>query len=369
MVRILNIVECMQAAGIESYIMNVYRHMDKEKIQFDFWITREEKEFYDDEIEKLGGKKYTTNRLNIKNTGIRVFFESIDLYKFLKKNKYEVIEVHTGTPLRFMYLIAAKMAKVKKRIYHSHSAEVFGPHSGLKLKKIIFGVLKNIIPSFATDFLACSKVAGVWMYPKRIQPKVCVINNGIDLEKFKFNSNTRIQYRNKFNVEKEIIIGHVARFNHQKNHTFIIDVFKEIVKVNNNYQLWLIGSGELEKDIRQKVKQLELMEKVKFLGVRDDVNKLMQAMDIFVLPSNYEGLPVVGIEAQAAGLPSFFSNNITEELKVTKLAHFIELDIDKWKNEITEIDVKEHINTIDEIKMAKYDIDTTISQLMSIYTK
>lgn len=367
MVRILNIVECMQAAGIESYIMNVYRHIDREKIQFDFWITREEKEFYDDEIEKLGGKKYTTNRMNIKNTGIRVFLESIDLYKFLKKNKYEVIEVHTGTPLRFMYLIAAKMAGVRKRIYHSHSAEVFGPHKGLLIKKIIFSFIKNFIPVFATDLFACSEAAGKWMYPRKYQDKVEIIYNGIDTKKFKFNDDIRKEYRNKENVTNEIILGHVARFNEQKNHTFLIDVFKEVVKENSNYQLWLIGSGELEEQIKEKVKKLNLNKNVKFFGVRNDVNKIMQAIDIFVLPSNYEGLPVVGIEAQFSGVQCFFSDKITKEVEITQNVKFIKLDIKDWKYNILHPNIQDR-NIKVNIKNSSYDIENTINKLMKIYS-
>lgn len=367
MIRVLNIVECMQAAGIESYIMNVYRNIDKDKVQFDFWITRNQKEFYDNEISSLGGRKFVTDRTKIKSTGIRVFFESYDLYKFLKKQKFEIIQIHTGTPLRFMYLIAAKMAGVKKRIYHSHSAEVFGPHKGLKIKKIIFSIIKNFIPLFATDLFACSELAGKWMYPKSYQDKVQIIHNGIDMNKFKFNNDIRKEYREKASLTDEIIVGHVARFNEQKNHTFLIDVFKEVVKEDSKYQLWLIGTGELEGQIKEKVKKLNLSKNVKFLGVRNDVNKLMQAMDIFVLPSNYEGLPVVGIEAQVVGLQCFFSDKITQEVKITSNVKFLQLDVEEWKYNILNTNNLNR-NTGIVVNNFNYDISNTIEKLMELYT-
>ena len=405
MVRVLNITECMQSAGIESYIMNVYRNIDRNKVQFDFFVTRNEKEFYDDEIKALGGKKFVTDHMKIKSTFLRVILESIDLYKFLKKEKYSIIQVHTGTPLRVFYLISAKLSKVETRIYHSHSAEVFGPHKGLFIKKKIFKVLKQFIPFLATNMFACSKEAGKWMYPKRVQEKVEVIKNGIILDKFVFNEEVRKKYRKDFNieyniksemknntenktsneiknnvenkvkndikegVENKVIIGHVARFNNQKNHTFLIDVMNEVVKENKSYILWLIGSGELEEEIKEKVKRLNLEENIIFLGVRDDVNNLMQAMDIFVLPSNYEGLPVVGIEAQASGLSCLFSSKITNEVKITDKCKFIDLNIEDWKNAILNEKIDNKRDYKKEIEEAKYDIKSTVNYLERIYTK
>ena len=267
------------------------------------------------------------------------------------------------------YLIAAKKAKVQMRIYHSHSAEVLGPHKGLEIKKKIFNILKRFIPKYATNMFACSKAAGEWMYPRNVQNKVQVINNGIIVEKFKFNQIIRNEYRKKMDVEDKVVLGHVARFNHQKNHDFLVKVMKGVVEKKPNYILWLIGNGELEKTIKRQVNELHLEDNIKFMGVRDDVDKLMQAMDIFVLPSNYEGLPVVGIEAQTAGLTTFLSTNITSEVKLIPNCKFIELDTDKWIKEI--LDYEERCNTtrntIEFIIKNKYDINSTVEILTSIY--
>lgn len=366
MVRVLNVTECLQSAGIESYIMNVYRNIDRSKVQFDFLVTRNQDEFYDAEIRKLGGRKFVIDRMKIKSTVVRVLMETWDMYNFLKKEKIEIMQVHSGTPLRVFYLIAAKKAGVKTRIYHAHSAEVFGPHKGLFIKKKIFYFLKKLIPFFATNMFACSKAAGVWMYPKNVQDKVEVINNGIIISKFKYNEEIRKKYRKEMEVSEKVVIGHVARFKEQKNHTFLIDVINDVVRENKNIELWLIGNGELEDEIKDKVNKLNLNDNVKFLGVRDDVNNLMQAMDLFVLPSNYEGLPVVGIEAQAAGLRCLFSTTITQEVAITPNVKFIDLKIDEWKNAILKY------KTIDRytekyIKEAKYNIESTVEYLENVY--
>ncbi len=371
MTRVLNVTECLQSAGIESYIMNVYRNIDRNSVQFDFLVTRNQKEFYDDEIKCLGGKKFIIDRMKIKSTFLRVIFESIEMYKFLKKEDYSIIQIHSGTPLRVFYLIAAKAAKVPKRIYHSHSAEVFGPHKGLYIKKKIFKLIRKLIPLYATDMLACSKAAARWMYPSEVQDRVKVINNGIILDKFIYDEKIRNEYRKKFNVENKKVIGHVARFNHQKNHTFLIDIVAEVVKKDSNYILWLIGNGELQQEIKEKVKQLNLEDNVKFLGVRDDVNKLMQAMDIFVLPSNYEGLPVVGIEAQTSGLKCLFSDKITDEVIITDKCKVIELNKEKWITELLDFNINEENkrNYEKEIKNAGYDIEKTVQDLYMLYLK
>ncbi|MEI3337479.1 MAG: glycosyltransferase family 1 protein [Clostridium sp.] len=371
-IRVLHVTEMLQAAGIESFIMNVYRNIDRERIQFDFFITRDEKEFYDDEISKLGGKKFVTNFNQNSNVFIRVLKESRALYKFLKKSDYQIIHVHSGTPLRIFYLLAAKCAGVKKRIYHSHSAEVKGPHSNLGIKKVIFKFLKVFFPLFGTDFFACSKAAGEWMYTKNMirHDKVRVIYNGINSIEFQYDEEVRKVYRKELGLENKFVIGHVGRFNTQKNHTFLIDIFREIQTMDKQTVLLLLGEGELEGNIREKVSNLNLSETVKFLGVRHDVNKVMQAMDAFVLPSNYEGLPVVGVEAQAAGLPMFCSDNITNEVVITPNINLLSLNLSakEWAKIIMQKGKKNHRkNMLDYIVKSGYDISKSVNDLQKFY--
>ena len=254
-IKVLHITEKLQSGGIENFIMNIYRNIDKEKVEFNFLVTRNEKEFFEDEIKQLGGKKFVIDCNKNQNVFKRIIKESKELEKFLKENKYDVVHIHSGTPLRIFYLRAAKKAKIPKRIYHSHSAEVKGPHNALKLKKIIFSFLKRFFKFYGTDFLACSKMAAKWMYTSNMIKKqqVKIVNNGIDIDKFKFNSQIREKYRKKLLIDNDIkAICHIGRFNHQKNHTFLIDIFKELSILNEKCHLYLIGDGELRGKIKLK---------------------------------------------------------------------------------------------------------------------
>lgn len=367
-IRILHITEMMQAAGIESFIMNVYRNIDRNKVQFDFLITRNEKEFYDEEINQLGGKKIVIDKMKTKSTLIRVIKESIEMYKIFKNENYNCVHVHSGTPIRILYLVAAKMANVKIRIYHSHSAEVLGPHKLLNIKKIVFKFFKNIIPIFATNYFACSKKAAEWMYPNRIMKKVEIVYNGINLEKFKYQEDIRRNIRKQLDIEENFVVGHIGRFNDQKNHTFLIDIFNDLITKIPEAKLLLIGTGELEDTIRQKVSDLNLEEKVLFLGVRDNVNEIMQGMDIFLLPSNYEGLPVVGIEAQAAGLKCILSDQITNEVAITDNVEFLPIiDTNNWKEKITELRNYKREDVSKKIIDNGYDINSVSNKIENFY--
>lgn len=367
-IRILHITEMMQAAGIESFIMNVYRNIDRNKVQFDFLITRDKHEFYDEEIKKIGGRKIIVDKMKIKSTLIRVFKETLEMYQIFKDENYNCVHVHSGTPIRVLYLIAAKMAGVKVRIYHSHSAEVLGPHKLLNIKKIAFKLFKNIIPIFATNYFACSEKAAKWMYPNRIIKKVKIIHNGIDLGKFRYSENIRNDIRKQLRIEKNFVIGHIGRFNDQKNHTFLIDIFNDLITKIPEAKLLLIGTGELEEKIRDKVNELKLENKVMFLGVRNDIHEIMQAMDIFLLPSNYEGLPVVGIEAQASGLKCILSDQITKEVAITENVDFLPI-IDKsiWTEKIIQIGNYKRKDTSEEIMKSEYDIQSVAKKMEKFY--
>lgn len=367
-IRVLHITEMLSAAGIESFIMNVYRKIDRNKVQFDFLVLRDEKEFYEDEINKLGGKKFFVIS-NKKNTLLRIICESIKIKKFLEQNKYDIVHIHYTTPLRAPYLLAAKLAGVKTRIYHSHSAYVDGKNF---VKRFIYSIMRKKITAWGTNYLACSKLAGDWMFEKKLiaSNKVQIMNNGILLEKFTYNENIREEYRKKFDVQNKKVIGHVARFKDQKNHTFLIDIMEELVKKDDSYVLWLIGEGELEQEIKNKVSKLKLEDNVKFLGVRDDVNCLMQAMDMFVLPSIYEGLPVVGIEAQASGLKCLFSDRITNEVIITDKCKTLKLDKQKWISEILNYNgCEDKRDYAKEITEAGYSIEKTVQDLYKLYLK
>ena len=227
--------------------------------------------------------------------------------------------------LSVFVLFPAWLAGAHHRILHNHSTAVRseGMRSVMKM------VLRPFAPLFANRYVACSRLAGDWMYGKKMMNsgKVVIINNAIDLNDYAFSPVKRQRYRGELNIpEDALVIGHVGRFMYQKNHIFLIDIFREIVKKQPNALLMLIGDGELRPEIEEKVRKYHLSKKVRFLGLRKDVKNIYNSMDVFVLPSWYEGLPVVAVEAQANGLSCVFSTQVTEESRLTKTVEYISLE-------------------------------------------
>lgn len=357
-IRILNIVPNMRAAGIETFIMNVYRNIDREKVQFDFLVHNMKREFFDDEIEKLGGKIYRCTYKDDKD----IFKYIKDLNMFFKKHKeYKIVHGHMQSMMP-LYLLIAKINNIPVRIAHAHNGSY-----EKSIKGFILHVFSRFSKCFSTNNWACSEIAGKYLFGKK---PFEVIYNGIDIKKFEFNEEVREQKRKELNIDDDIfVIGHIGRFELQKNHEFIIELFDRIFKVKSNVRLVLVGEGKLEKKIRDKIKKLNLENKVLFLGVRKDVSQLYQAMDVFVLPSLYEGLPVVGVEAQISGLPCFFSNNITREVKISKETFFEK--INNRKIEIWEKMILEKINKNNDRKRKifddKFDIKRIVKEICELY--
>lgn len=316
-IRIAQIMGKWVGGGVEAVVMNYYRHIDRNKIQFDFICDDDSTCIPKEEIESLGGKVILIPPYQ------KVFKYHKELKRVLKEGQYKIVHSHINA-LSVFSLWAAKSAKVPVRVAHSHSTSNKKEWKKTLLKKM----LRPFSKLFATDYFCCSELAGRWLFGNKTydQGKVYLLNNAIDVDKFKYNEKVRKTKRKELNIkDNEIVIGHIGRFVKQKNHEFLIDIFNEIHKQNKNTILLLAGDGPLKEEIENKVKELELDKFVKFLGQRNDANKLYQVMDAFVLPSLYEGLPVVGVEAQAAGLPCFFSTDMTKETKVLDTTEFIEL--------------------------------------------
>lgn len=333
-IRILHITEVLSAAGIESFIMNNYRRIDRTKVQFDFLVLRNQKEFYDDEIKKMGGGKYWVHSYK-GNTLLRVFEETKKIYSFLKKNKYDIVHIHYTTPLRAPYLFAAKKAGVQTRIYHSHSAYITGKSL---LKKIIYSIMRKSIYNWATHYFACSESAAKWMYNKKTlkNKNVEVLFNGIDVKKFTFNTDKRKQIRRDLNIDDKFVLINTGRFEEQKNQSFVVEVFKKFHEKEKNSCLLLLGTGDLVEKVKQKVKDYGLSKNVIFLGVKQNVSDYLSAADCYIMPSLYEGLPVAAVEAQCEGLPCVFSENITKEVKLCNNVSFLPLEspIEDWVSRV-----------------------------------
>ena len=268
--------------GVESVVMNYYRNIDKSKVQFHFICDEDSTDIPYEEIEKLGGKVIIVPPYQ------KLFKYQKELYKVFKENGYKIVHSHINA-LSVFPLRIAKKAGVPIRIAHSHSTS----NKKEWKKNIVKNILRPFSKVYANHFFACTKHAGEWLFGKKIieRKELNVINNAIDLKKFEFNEKTREDLREEFGIKEDtIVIGHIGRFMKQKNHDFLIDVFNELIKKNENSILMLIGQGPLLNDMKQKVRDLKIEDKVKFIGQVTDVEKYYNIMDIFLFPSIYEGL-------------------------------------------------------------------------------
>ena len=318
-IRIAHIIGKWVGGGVEAVVMNYYRNIDRNKVQFDFICDDDSTNIPYKEIEKLGGRVFLIPPYQ------KIHKYNKELKKLFLKENYKIVHSHINT-LSIFPLRVAKKVGIPVRIAHSHSTT----NKKEWKKNLLKQVLRPFSKIYATNYFCCSELAGRWLFGNKEYDKgnVYLLNNAIDVDKFKFDENIRRLKRKELNItEDTLVIGHVGRFVQQKNHEFLIDIFNEIHKENKNYLLLLVGQGPLENKIKQKVKDLEIDKNVIFLGQRNDINELYQAMDIFILPSLYEGLPVVGIEAQAAGLTCLLSNKMTKETKVLNSTKFIDLTL------------------------------------------
>lgn len=361
-VRVAQIMGKWVGGGVESVVMNYYRHIDRTKIQFDFICDDDSTNIPYEEIEKLGGKVILIPPYQ------KVFKYHNKLKKILKEGHYKIVHSHINT-LSVFSLFAAKCAGVPVRIAHSHSTT----NKKEKKKNLLKQVLRPFSKLFATDYMCCSELAGRWLFGDKEYDKgnVYLLNNAIDLEKFKYNKDIRKKMRKSLNISDDtLVIGHVGRFVEQKNHRFLIDIFNEIYKKNNNSLLLLAGQGPLIDEIKNKVKSLKLEKKVKFLGQRSDIDKLYQAFDVFLLPSLYEGLPVVGVEAQASGNLCYLSNDMTKETKVFDSTKFISLSnsAEEWADAILE-DAKNYHkhDTKEEVSEYGFNIEEETKKIEKYY--
>ena len=366
MARILEVLcEPFSNGGQEAFIMNVYSHINP-SLDIDFFTPYyADNSFYIDKIVKKNNKVFTGN-LDFKPGGNRLNIVK-PLCHILKQGNYDVVHIHSGSIFALaVSSFAAKICKVKRIIVHSHAT---GTAGGLK-HKLIKALSVPIFFFCPTDFFACSKAAGKWKYPKSIaNRKLQIIKNGIDLDLFRIDDSKRSEYRKRFNFsDKDLVIGHVGRFAEEKNHVFIIDIFKELHKKDNKYKLLLVGDGELKESIQARVAKAGLTDSVIFTGSVNNVQDYMQAMDLFILPSLFEGLGIVGIEAQACGLPCIFSTGVPDEAKLTDNVEFVSLeDKDEWINTIERMISLPKSDNTEQIRAAGYDIKETAKKLEGIY--
>lgn len=362
-IRILQVVTIMNLGGLESFLMTIYRNIDRSKVQFDFLVHRQERGAFDDEIESLGGKIFRLNPIR----PARFFQYQKELKSFFLDHKeYKIIHSHLNENSAIV-LNVAKRLNIPIRIAHSHAKATAGPY------KFLREFIKTRIYSNSTLNLACSEDAGKWLYGGK---DFDVFKNSVDVEKFKFpqNSEKIKTLKDEVGIEsKDFVMGLVARFSFTKNHIFLIDVFNEYQKLNKDSKLLLVGDGELKLEINNYIKELNLQEKVLFTGNVSNPQDYLSLMNIFVMTSFNEGMPVVLIEAQCNGLPVLMSDTIPAEIEITDLTYRESLNSSPkhWANKINEIkelhkdDHRELYKTI--IKDKNYDISSNAQKLIDLY--
>ncbi len=356
MIRILHVVTFMGRGGLETMLMNYYRNIDRTKIQFDFLVHRDFRADYDDEIESLGGIIHRIPRLVPWSPNYRKALNDF----FKTHPEYRIVHVHQDC-LSSIICKAAKKCRVPVRIAHSHNNN---QQKNLKYPIKLF--YKKKIPKYATFLMSCSYNAGRWMFGNR---NFLVIPNAINTAKFKYSAETACRIKACLNIdESSLVIGHVGRMEPQKNHSFLVDIFYNLQK-KVDAKLLLVGDGYLRQTIENKVKSLEIDDKVIFAGLTDKVYEFLQAMDVFVFPSLYEGFPVTLLEVQSSGLPCVISDRVDDVCKLTEQVHHVSLNdsIEEWIKVIISCNNKQRSVYSDIIAEKGYDISSCSDMLCDFY--
>ena len=356
-IRVLQIIGSMNLGGAENFLMNVYRKIDRTKVQFDFVVHKQG--VFDDEIKKLGGEIYYIKPLQ----KVGPIKYKKELKGIFDSKKYRIVHSQIDQVSGFILKVAYQCG-IPVRIAHSHSSK----NSNSFVGKIYKSYLQKKINKYSTKRYACSDKAGKWLY-KRADFEV--INNGIDINKFVFNANERKKMRKQYNIDDStLVIGHVGRFMDAKNHEYLIDIFNDYNKnVNANSALLLIGSGELKEKIILKVNKLNLNKNVIFLEGLTDVYRYYNMMDIFVFPSIYEGLPLTLIEAQVNGLKCLISKNVTSQCQITNKCEFLDINQSSqiWANKITKSENR--IINKNSKKILSFNSQNIANKLCEFYVK
>ncbi len=362
-IRVLHILHSMNRGGAENAIMNYYRHIDREKVQFDFLLTENNKCQFEDEIINLGGRVYRVPRLTISNPipylkAIRRFYKS--------HSEYSIVHSHTSSK-SFFPLYLARKAGIPIRICHSHNNRSEDGFRGL-----IRDYLKYPLSRVSTHFMACSIDAAKWLYGKNVKDDVIYVPNVVQTQLFQFNSQYRSSIRSYYGIkDSTFVIGCTARFSIQKNHVFLLSIFESFHLEFPDSVLLLVGDGELREEIEKIINKLSLSDSVVLTGVVPDPGIYYSAMDVFVLPSLYEGLGMVLIEAQVSGLNCLTSESVAHEVDKTGLVSFIPLSAGPkyWADRISEVKAKggERISRLKDIVAAGYDAEMTAVFLEHLY--
>ena len=362
MIKVAQVIGKWIGGGAESVVMTYFRNIDKSSFSFDFICESDSTNIPYEEIEKLGGRVIIVSPYEDTKKYVK------ELTAIFKNGNYDIVHSHIDA-LSYLSLKAAKKAKIPVRIAHSHI-----PSTKLEMDhKFLKDVYRPLVKVNATHYFACSEVSARFLFGDKAfeKGKVFIIKNAIDLSYFKYNEKIRIKKRKELGIkDDEIVIGHIGRFVNQKNHEFILELFKNIRDNDNDVVLLLAGQGPLMTDIREKAYVMGIYDKIKFLGQVNNINKLYQAMDVFILPSFYEGNPITLIEAQCASLPCIVSEEVGESSKLLSSTTLMSLNspLDIWSKIIIDAAQKgKRIDRTNTLKREGYDINIVIKKLEKKY--
>lgn len=349
--------------GIEAFLVNYYRKIDRTKIQFDFLCNTHNKVAYEDELKSLGGRV-----VHIAMRSEEPMKYRKELREFMEQHAsdYQAVWVNVCSLANIDYLKIAKKYGIKKRIIHSHNSQNMDNH----IRKILHMINRQRISNYATDFWACSEDAARWFYKENLQTKAVIIKNAVELDRVEFSEEKRKVIRNKYGISDKLVIGNVGRLHFQKNQLFALDVMKCLSQKKSNCVLMLVGQGEDEKKLRQRAEELNIKEKIIFTGVQSDIGAYLSSFDIFLFPSMFEGLSIAGLEAQVNGLPVLASYGvIPEKVKLTENFHFKKLEdgAKSWAEEIEKLSLNlkrmDRKEIVERFTEAGFNIDTEVKRL------
>ncbi len=353
MIRVLQVVGSLGYAGLEAVVMNYYRHIDKERVQFDFVTCSGNKQRYDDEILESGGKIY---RLPPRKSQTLSYMKALS--QVIKNNKYDIVHIHQNSASMCIEMLVCRLCRVKTIIGHSHNTSC--------IIKWQHHILKPFVNMLSTNRFACSREAGEWVFGKR--KDVVVYNNAVDTTIFKYDEAVRDKYRTQFGWNDKYIVGYVGRLHEGKNLLRALQIFKCAVMKNEKTVFVLVGSGELLDELKKSAQEHGILDRVNFLGIRDDVASLMMAFDVFFMPSLYEGMPVVIAEAQATGLKCIVSENVPSPDLLGNLKRcLLDLSNEEWAQQILEKSDFIRQNAGEKIAVGSYDIDIEAGKLQTFY--
>lgn len=363
----------LDAGGAEALIVNLFREIDRDTFDIDFLVYENKKYFYSNIVEELGGHIVPLAEIESSFLPLRLVQRWINLYKLLKKNKYDVFHCNCDFSLKFVELAIAKKTGIPIRVCHSHNSSLDTTSFKGKISYYVHRLFRPLLSKYATDLLACSTEAGTWLYGNNVpNNRITIINNGIDSQYYSYDEKTRTEMRHKLDVNNQLVLGNIGRFTPIKNQKFMVDIAVEARKQSIPVKVVLIGDGDLKFPTEEYAKACKVEDIVCFVGTTTKVRDYLMAFDCFVMPSLFEGLPVSGIEAQASGVACVVSNSVSAELDLTGNIKFVSLSagpaawlqqIVLWHSQVKRTDTSEKIIACD------YDIKNLAQKIEKIYRR